>query len=129
MRVAFTGSRHWKDREAVRAALIELSNMYDDLEVCHGDAGHGDEKRGGVDAMVRNLAEELGISQTPFPVNSALDGNHRGAPLNRNKRMLEAFNPDMLVAFRADGKSNGTDNTIGHAENMMIKVVVFKEKP
>jgi hypothetical protein len=106
MRIAFTGSRHWKNEFQIATRLLELRQEFgDDLTICHGDA------KNGVDAMIKKIAKQYGIAQVPFPVDRILDGNHRGAPLNRNRRMLEVFEPDLLVAFRSTGKSNGTDNT------------------
>lgn len=124
MRVAFTGSRSWIDVDTITATLEALLDEYgiDNLEICHGQSPGG-----GADLLVEQIADELYIRQRPFPIDRVLDGNHRGAPLNRNKRMLVEFKPDKLIAFRAAGKSNGTDNTIKNAELLGIPVEKVKE--
>lgn len=124
MHVAFTGSRHWTNVEQIRNRLVALQEQYGStLRVCHGKSPGG-----GVDLFVEQVAGDLGIGQTPFPVRPDLDGRHRGAPLNRNKRMLLGFVPDLVIAFRSAGKSNGTDFTIKYAEQLGIPVETNEEE-
>lgn len=112
MRILITGSRHWEDRDLIRRTLLDLRKEYGYIEVAHGKS-----KGGGVDLFVEEIAKELSIPQTPFPV-LPRDGNHRGAPLKRNERMVLSFMPDLVVAFRSEGKSNGTDKTLAFAERL-----------
>lgn len=118
MRVVFTGSRSWVDGDQVFDVLQDLLRDYGQgLVIAHGQSSGG-----GADLLVAQYAKQLGIDQKPYPVDRELDGNHRGAPLNRNTRMLDDFRPDLVIAFRAPGKSNGTDDTIRKAEKRNIPV-------
>lgn len=112
MRILFTGSRHWTNEDQIIEKLLELQERYGYIEIAHGKS-----KGGGVDLFIEEIAERLGIPQTPFPV-LPRDGNHRGAPLKRNERMVLTFMPDLVVAFRSAGKSNGTDHTLAFAEKL-----------
>lgn len=112
MRILITGSRHWEDRDLIRRTLLELREQHGYIEIAHGKS-----KGGGVDLFAEEIAEELSIDQTPFPV-LPRDGQHRGAPLKRNERMVLSFMPDLVLAFRSEGKSNGTDKTLAFAEKL-----------
>lgn len=122
MRILITGSRHWTDYRAIYDRLRELQKKYGHIEVAHGKS-----KGGGVDAYVEAICEELGIPQWLFPV-LPRDGNHRGAPLKRNERMVLSFMPDLVLAFRSAGKSNGTDYTVAFAEKLGYLTEIIHEK-
>lgn len=112
MRILITGSRHWTNVDLIRETLLDYRHVYGYIEIAHGKS-----KGGGVDLFVEEIANELGIDQTPYPV-LPRDGQHRGAPLKRNERMVLAFMPDLVLAFRSEGKSNGTDKTLAFAEKL-----------
>ena len=122
-RVVITGSRHWTNYRQIKDHLQGLLAEHPDLEIAHGHS-----RGGGADSMAEMAAFELGIPSWPYPVRKDLDGNHRGAPLNRNKRMVRDFNPDAGVAYRAEGKSNGTDHCVECMENQGVPVEIVKEK-
>jgi len=127
MRICITGSRHWTNEQRIRNFLVVLVDFYGiNLEIAHGKS-----KGGGVDLMVEKICDELGIIQWPFPVRAGktgIDGpNFKVAPLNRNVRMLKSFMPDLVLAFRASGKSSGTDHTCRAAKELGIDVFVIRE--
>lgn len=121
MRVVITGSRHFANKQQIIDWLRAEFEKNPHLEIAHGNS-----RGGGVDAFVRDACGDLGIPQWPFPVRP-IDGRHRGAPLNRNERMVRSFMPDRVVAFRAPGKSNGTDHTISFAQRMGIPTETIEE--
>jgi hypothetical protein len=122
MRILITGSRHWTNEAQITEKLLELRERYGFIEIAHGAS-----KGGGVDLIVSRAANKLGISQTPFPV-LPRDGNHRGAPINRNKRMVMSFMPDLVVGFRSEGKSNGTDQTLAYAQQLGYATEIVSER-
>lgn len=122
MRVVITGSRHWTNRKQIEERLRQLKDECPYVELAHGQS-----RGGGADAMADDIAHDLGIDVWPYPVIPERDGKHKGAPLRRNARMLRDFNGDKVIAFRAAGKSNGTDDCISKAEIMGYEVEVVKE--
>lgn len=125
MRVVITGSRKWTDVELLERTLDALRKEHGYLEIAHG-ASRG----GGVDLFASQWAAKTETVEWPFPVRSGkngIDGNHRGAPLNRNIRMLKGFMPDRVIAFRSAGKSNGTDHCIREANKLGIPVTIIPE--
>lgn len=132
MRVVITGSRHWKRENAdqihdrLRELETECLERGEILEVAHGKS-----KGGGVDLYAAEwliFGAQRSTKEWPFPVRRDLDGNHRGAPLNRNKRMVRGFIPDLVLAFRSAGKSNGTDQTLLFAESLGIPTETIHER-
>lgn len=132
MRIVVTGSRHWKPAN-VRQIHDKLNELVEQC-VAHGEIleiAHGASKGGGVDQFVADWlwfdAPPSYVDEWPFPVRRDLDGNHRGAPLNRNKRMVNGFLPDLVIGFRSAGKSNGTDQTLRFAESLGIPTEIIHE--
>lgn len=122
MRVVITGSRHWQNYDQIYDRLVKLKEEIPYVEIAHGES-----KGGGADLFADQIADELDIIVWPYPVIAAIDGYHRGAPLNRNGRMLRDFNGDKLIAFRAAGKSNGTDDCIKKAQKLGYEVEIIEE--
>lgn len=127
MRVCFTGSRHFKSREQVRERVRQLVEEHGSkLEVAHGKSPGG-----GVDRFVEDACMEFNVIEWPFPVRSGkngIDGPWPAAGHKRNERMLRGFMPDMLIAFRASGKSNGTDHCVRTAHKLGIEVEMNGEE-
>lgn len=126
MRIVVTGSRKFVNAKQIWAEMDKLLEEHPDLEVAHGKS-----KGGGVDLIIEEWAWDRDVPQWPFPVRSGksgIDGNHRGAPLNRNERMVKSFMPDRVVAFRSAGKSNGTDHCLGIADKLGIPTTTFPEE-
>ncbi len=127
IRVVVTGSRSWTNVGLLEAYLDALLEEHGRMELAHGQS-----KGGGADAYAADWAynNRDRVDEWPYPVQSGptgIDGNHRGAPLNRNTRMLRAFQPDLVVGFRSDGKSNGTDDCLDKARKMNYDVEVVYE--
>lgn len=80
MRVIFCGSRDWKDRAPIEAALVRLASKHREMLVIHGGAR-------GADAIADALARGMGIRVKP----ELADWVGRPAYLaghERNERML-----------------------------------------
>lgn len=122
MHVVITGSRHWTNEAQLREHLDSLLEKYPDLEIHHGKS-----KGGGVDLFAEQWAHDNDVPAWPYPVRKDLDGNHRGAPLNRNIRMLKTALPALTTAFRSSGKSNGTDHCVEHSHKLGIEVEIVEE--
>lgn len=86
MRALVTGGRHYENRASVYQALDALGPS----ELGHGDAP-------GADRIAAGWARESGIACQAFPADWRREG--RAAGPRRNARMLQAFRPDMLIAF------------------------------
>lgn len=111
MKLAVTGSRHWSDRATLHRALDEIRPRPTIL--IHGGAP-------GVDQEAASWAASNGIIQAVVrPVNPA----DRADYLRRNTAIVDLA--DVVLAFRAEGKSNGTDDTIRKATeaNKLLRVV------
>lgn len=123
MRVLVTGSRHWHNVKQLEDKLRELQRTHGDLVI-----GHGNSRGGGVDLFVQNACEKMGIPQERYPVLGCKDGRHRAAPLKRNERMVKTFKPDLVLAFRSKGISNGTDYTLEFAKKLGHKTIRIEEE-
>lgn len=105
LRVLVCGDRHWRDKDAIMAALAELS----DVEVViEGEAR-------GADTLAREVAEEFGIPVLPFPAEWGIYGRAAG-PI-RNTEMLNKGKPNLVLAFHNNIiKSKGTRNMVEQAK-------------
>jgi hypothetical protein len=118
LRVVITGSRHWTEDDRIYARLAKLPP--------YAVIGHGDSPRG-VDRKAGKIAEELGLRVIPYPVVRYVDGPWPAAGILRNERMLKEHNPSLVIAFRAGGKSNGTDDCISRAREKKLELEVIHE--
>lgn len=118
MKVVVTGSRGWHSPAPVRAALIECRAMAaergEELIVVHGDAAKG------ADRLADREARDLGLRVIAEPAEWGRFG--RGAGPLRNGRMLAEHEVDLVLAFRARGKSTGTDDMIAQAVRARVPV-------
>lgn len=121
LRVLVTGSRHWTDPWPIYREFSVLPGEHHRVVVAHGSS-----RGGGADTLADKAACDFGFDREPYPVDPEKDGRHRGAPLNRNTRMLDSFRPDLVLAFRADGKSNGTDDCICKARQRGIPLTIVR---
>ncbi|WP_460071114.1 SLOG family protein [Streptomyces sp. YKOK-I1] len=118
-RILVTGSRDWRDADAVFGALHEARigpGAAHGLVVVHGACPTG------ADALARGWArlhDELGVIEEAHParwrVNGVLD---RAAGFRRNAEMV-ALGADVCLAFIKDG-SRGASHTAGLAEQASI---------
>lgn len=113
--VVATGSRDWSDRGRVEGVLRALGVEHPDLAVHVGDAR-------GADAIVRSLCAELSIPCTVHVADWKKRG--RAAGVIRNREMLDAARPDLVVAFPLPG-SRGTADCVAAARGRGIPVEVF----
>ncbi len=104
MRLSVTGSRHWTDRAKVYATLDAIDPR--PSAIIHGGS-HG------VDEMADDWAKERAVIR--IRVRPARDGVASDYIL-RNFVIVDLG--DQTIAFRAAGKSNGTDATVGYARKV-----------
>lgn len=98
MRLGVTGSRHWTDKAAVWAALDAIQPKPKAL--VHGGAR-------GVDSFAASWARARKvITICVLPA----DANAYHSYIRRNHLIVDIS--DQVLAFRSDGKSNGTDRTM-----------------
>jgi hypothetical protein len=120
-RVVVTGSRHWnpEDSDIIYRRLRELPRG---TRLAHGGAE-------GADTVAAAYARSLGF-EVPPPYRPTQEEMRRfgarGAFLARNRRMLEKEQPHLVLAFRAMGKSNGTDHTVDTARSMEIPTEIIR---
>lgn len=112
MRLLISGSRGWHDEGAVLAIVSHYQqaahNQGEEFILIHGHA------RSGADALADRVGRTLGlkVGEDLIRVPADWDRHGRAAGPIRNQQMLDEHAPDLLVAFRSTGKSNGTDHMI-----------------
>lgn len=114
MRVLVCGSRGWNANEGVFARLDKLPR--EDLSLIMGDAR-------GVDALAGVWCELRNVPRTLCEAGWQTHGRKAG-PL-RNRVMLD-MQPDLVIAFRAEGDSPGTDDCVAEARRRGIPVEVIR---
>lgn len=121
MKVLFTGSRTWADKEIVHKAVLQLKEKYkDDLCICEGGAK-------GLDSISKEIAQSLGIYV--FECNALWDYYDKSAGIRRNQAMLSFFLPDMIVGFSQNiSESNGTKDCMNRAISNGIKTILINGK-
>lgn len=135
MKIVTTGSRTWTDESKIKKVLQDWDRKYgSELTVV---VGYDPIKKtpSGVDRMVYKWCKHLCIRIITEPAdwkNGRIvrvgNRNVNLAGFDRNELMLDKHSPDKLVAFRSDGKSNGTDHCIKEARRRNIEVEVHREK-
>ena len=112
--IAVIGSRRRKDEDTVREAVRELYCKYKDrLVIVSGGCL-------GVDSWAENEARKLGIRVKIFKPDLRFVRTYHGAVeeyYKRNKLIAE-FATDGLIAFVAEDRKGGTENTIKHAKKL-----------
>lgn len=117
-RLLVCGSRRWQDFQTIRKVL-EYCWAAGYRRLCHGDA-IGADRIGGL------LAKRIGYKVTVFPAD--WDTHGKAAGRIRNQRMLDEFQPDLVIAFRSPGASNGTDHMVSIAQAMGITTLIKGRK-
>jgi hypothetical protein len=119
MKVLICGSRGWHDPLPIDALIAGYDLLADganeELEIIHGDA------RSGADAMADKIGRRWGAKITRCPAD--WDTHGKSAGFIRNSEMLK-LQPDVVWAFRAEGKSNGTDDMVWKARDAGIPTYV-----
>lgn len=120
MRVLICGSRGWHDPAPINALLAGLDVLAEGagerLVVIHGDAP-------GADRLAKKLAHQWGAEVIDEPA----DWNRykAGAGPVRNQKMIDEHDPEVVYAFRSEGKSNGTDDMVSKAKEAGIPTYVI----
>ena len=116
MRVLVCGSRAWPTKKMVHVVLDGLLAQYPDLEVISGMAS-------GADRHAAEWAERHGCL-IAFPADWGTHGRAAG-PI-RNRQMLDAGRPDLVVAFSDNiATSVGTKDMATIAAQAGIPVYVI----
>ena len=115
MRVMVTGSRKWRDREAIRTALADIHAVQ--VTLIHGDAPGADQ----IAASEASLT--YGWDVVPYAADWERLGQAAG-PV-RNQEMVDT-KPDVVFAFPGPG-SVGTWDAVRRAQRAGIRVEVFGE--
>lgn len=123
MRLLICGSRGWKDPAPLQQTIEQYQRVAatsnEDLVVIHGGAK-------GVDLIADRIARDLGIPVIREDAEWRRYG--KGAGPIRNQKMLTLHNPDLVIAFRAGGKSDGTDDMIRRTHEAGITCTVIDDK-
>lgn len=110
MRIAVTGGRYYADASIVELAL-ERFDARDEL--AHGACS-------GADSIAAEYARRRGWKVTEFRANWRPNGSlDRSAGPRRNRRLLDEFKPELLIAFPG---GRGTTNMIKLAKKAGIPV-------
>ena len=108
LKLAVTGSRTWVNRSLLRAVLSHLHYEYNITLLIHGGAL-------GADMFADQWAEDCLIERKTVLPDYGTYGRYE-APKVRNSEIVALS--DAVVAFRAAGKSGGTDDCKGKAEKV-----------
>lgn len=111
--VLICGSRTWTDRRAIGLIVCDLDR---DTIIVHGGAQ-------GADMLADQAAVLWGLARRVYPADWQTHGRAAG-PI-RNQQMLDAEQPNRVIAFRMPGESRGTDDMIRRARKAGIPVDVI----
>lgn len=122
MRVLICGSRGWHNPDPINAVIAGYDVLSDGqgtpLTIIHGDAP-------GADRLAKSLGHEWRANVIDEPAEWGKYGKRAG-PI-RNQKMLDLHEPNVVWAFRASGKSSGTDDMIARAKSAGVPVFVVSE--
>lgn len=119
MRVLICGSRGWKDVQPIEAVILGYGALNGSLTLIHGHCPDG------ADAIADRVALKHGLEPVRVPANWKRFG--KGAGPIRNQKMLDEQKPEVVIAFRAHGKSTGTDDMIKRALKAGVPTFVLTE--
>lgn len=112
--VLVCGGRDYRNRGLVNRTLDRLGPG----TVIHGAAN-------GADTLAGEWAKARGVPCTPYPPDRKLDGPGRDWKFRRNKRMLLASQPDLVVAFPG---GPGTAHMVRTAKANGFRVITVVER-
>ena len=115
VKIAFVGSRSFKDHELAKSTLKKFKDKFGDFLFISGGAR-------GADMLCENMAYFMGIKDKQI-FEAEWDENGKASGMIRNSKIVE--NSDIVVAFW-DGKSRGTADTIQKAHNKGIPVLTVR---
>lgn len=123
IRVLMCGSRGWKDPGPINAVIAGLDVLAEGrrqrLTIIHGNA------KSGADKLVDRIARDWGAEV--IPVDADWTRYKNGAGPIRNQQMLDQYHPEETWAFRASGKSNGTDDMINRSRSGGVRTYVVTQ--
>ena len=114
MRVIVCGSRTWDDADVIRERLDRLPA---DVTIVQGGAR-------GADRIAWMWAGEAGVAFETYPAD--WDGDGRAAGPIRNQKMLDS-GADLVIAFRSEGESRGTDHMCSIAARRGVPVEIIRK--
>lgn len=112
MKVLVTGGRRFSCYEIVSDVLDQIVRSHPITELAHGACR-------GADLLAHRWAIENMIACRRYPVDEKLDGPWPAAGCRRNARMLDDFQPDLVVAFQG---GSGTANCVNEATKRGIEI-------
>ena len=132
IKIGIVGSRSYTDKKKIKNLLFEMKEKYgDDVEIVSGG------QKDGADGLAKKYALEFDMKYVEFPPTHYSYNMHCKLPASeynkpyyvtnyfkRNKQIAEYSN--IIVAFIPEGvTSNGTMNTVGHAERLkkLVKII------
>ena len=117
-KVLVCGSRNWRDRELIKAAMLRHGCSAEDI-LFHGNCA-------GADLIAEDVGMALGMHIVAFKPNWRHFKLAAG-PI-RNGLML-SFLPDMIIAFHDDIKnSKGTKNMVSLARTAGVRAFVHSHE-
>jgi hypothetical protein len=111
MRVLVCGGRDYQDVVQVNLVLDTFHALHTITGLCHGGAR-------GADSLAGRWAAKNKIPRAVYPANWKEHGKAAG-PI-RNAFMLEAYKPDLVIAFPG---GSGTAHMVKLAERAQVRVV------
>ena len=132
MKVGIVGSRKYTNKNKIKDFIYELKEVFgDEVEINSGGCKFG------ADKYAKKFALEFDMKYVEFPavhesynIHCILPKYKYGKPyavwhfFERNKEIAKYS--DKIIAFIPEGiKSNGTMNTIEHAQKMKKKVIIL----
>lgn len=116
MRLLICGSRSWKDFDAIRH-MIEAERTLAEEAGSEFVVIHGANPKG-ADRMADAICLKMGMKPGKDLIREPADWARykRAAGPIRNQAMIDKHQPEKVYAFRAPGKSNGTDDMVQKAE-------------
>lgn len=123
LKILVTGDRNWTDRKAIDRELHNLAGNrmppYDQITVIQGGAS-------GADEIAHNITDGMGEHWVAVTVPADWNKYGRAAGPIRNQAMIDAFKPDIVLAFHSNIKnSKGTIDCIEKANKAGIPVRLF----
>lgn len=123
--ICITGSRYWRDKDIIRHAIeqciAENALSYSDPNTFQYQLVQGGAK--GADLIAQQVGWNLGKKVITVEADWSLG---KKAGMLRNREMLDAYKPDILIAFpRPD--SIGTIGCINEAIKRQIPIIIRYE--
>lgn len=118
-KICCIGSRDWNDKAKIREVIETYMEKYPTLNTVISGGGPG------ADTLSIQVAKELGLNTITFNAQWQYYGRMAG-PL-RNRKMLDEGKPDVVIAFRKDINSRGTNGCMKEARERGIPTDLYTE--